>query len=162
MPKPTRIAIAVWALLISAAAIPATDFGLSIAASAHEDHRSFSAGQPGDPKKPARVIKVKMFEGDGKMGFEPAQIEVCAGERARVAPAYRFSELPSHLARLAAGPRHGSAGGEQARSRAGGNYDGLACAAAGPERTSHDEYAGNEALGTRNRLSERAIKRRHS
>ena len=40
------------------------------------------------------------------MGFEPAQIEVCAGERARVAPAYRFSELPSHLARLAAGPRH--------------------------------------------------------
>jgi uncharacterized cupredoxin-like copper-binding protein len=52
-------------------------------ASAHEDHGTFSAGKPGDPKKPARVVKVKMFEGSGKMGFEPARIEVRRGEQVR-------------------------------------------------------------------------------
>ena len=52
-------------------------------ASGHEDHGNFSAGQPGDPKKPARVVKVKMSEGSGKMGFEPARIEVRKGEQVR-------------------------------------------------------------------------------
>ena len=50
---------------------------------AHEAHSSFSAGEPGDPKKPARVVNVKMFEGSGKMGFEPARIEVRKGEQVR-------------------------------------------------------------------------------
>ena len=36
---------------------------------AHEDHGNFSAGEPGDPKKPARAVNVKMFEGSGKMGL---------------------------------------------------------------------------------------------
>src|SRR5262249_20173932 len=48
-----------------------------------EDHGDFSAGQPGDPKKPARVIKIKMFEGSGKMGYEPARVEVRKGEQIR-------------------------------------------------------------------------------
>jgi uncharacterized cupredoxin-like copper-binding protein len=52
-------------------------------ASGHEAHGNFSAGEPGDPKKPARVVKVKMFEGNGKMGFEPARIEVRKGEQVR-------------------------------------------------------------------------------
>ena len=52
-------------------------------ASGHEDHGNFSAGQPGDPKKPARVVKVKMFEGSGKMGFDPARIEMRKGEQVR-------------------------------------------------------------------------------
>src|SRR4051794_13099251 len=52
-------------------------------ASGHEDHGNFSAGEPGDPKKPARAVKVKMFEGSGKMGFEPARIEVRKGEQVR-------------------------------------------------------------------------------
>jgi plastocyanin len=56
--------------------------GITVA-SAHEDHGTFSAGQPGDPKKPARIIKVKMFEGSGKMGYEPARIEVRQGEQIR-------------------------------------------------------------------------------
>jgi uncharacterized cupredoxin-like copper-binding protein len=50
---------------------------------AHEDHGHFSAGEPGDPKKPARVIKVKMFE-DGKQKlFDPSRIEVRRGEQIR-------------------------------------------------------------------------------
>jgi uncharacterized cupredoxin-like copper-binding protein len=81
MPNRTCIVIAVCALLTSAAAILAADVAMPIPASAHEDHASFSAGEPGDPKKPARVINVRMFEGGGKMGFEPAQIQVRRGEQ---------------------------------------------------------------------------------
>jgi uncharacterized cupredoxin-like copper-binding protein len=69
------IAAAVALLLTSSAAITFT--------SAHEDRGGFSAGAPGDPKKPARVVKVKMFEGSGKMGFEPARIEVRKGQQVR-------------------------------------------------------------------------------
>ena len=29
---------------------------------AHEGHETFSAGEPGDPKKPARIVKIKMRE----------------------------------------------------------------------------------------------------
>jgi uncharacterized cupredoxin-like copper-binding protein len=59
------------------------NIAMLISASGHEDRGSFSAGQPGDPKKPARVIKVKMFEGGGKMGYEPARIQVRKGEQVR-------------------------------------------------------------------------------
>jgi uncharacterized cupredoxin-like copper-binding protein len=83
MPNRTRIIGAVVVLLISTAAILATDIGMPIPASAHEDHGNFSAGKPGDPKKPARVVKIKMFEGSGKMGFEPARVEVRRGEQVR-------------------------------------------------------------------------------
>jgi uncharacterized cupredoxin-like copper-binding protein len=74
---------AVGILLASSAAILATDVAMPIPASAHEDHGRFSAGQPGDPKKPARVVEIKMFEGSGKMGFEPARVEVRRGEQVR-------------------------------------------------------------------------------
>ena len=83
MPKRTRIAIAVGALLTSTAAMLAMHIAMPSLASAHEDHGHFSAGQPGDPKKPARVINIKMFEGSGKMGYEPARIEVRRGEQIR-------------------------------------------------------------------------------
>ena len=65
------------------AAILVTDVAMTAPASAHEDHETFSAGRPGDPKKPGRVVKVNMFEGSGKMGFEPARIEVRRGEQIR-------------------------------------------------------------------------------
>jgi uncharacterized cupredoxin-like copper-binding protein len=52
-------------------------------APAHDDHTTFSAGEPGDPKKPARTIKVKMLENDKKMLFQPARIEVRRGEQIR-------------------------------------------------------------------------------
>ncbi|MEW6449130.1 MAG: cupredoxin family protein [Pseudomonadota bacterium] len=46
-------------------------------------HESFSAGQPGDPKKPARVVLVTMREGDGKMMFIPNRVEIKKGEQIR-------------------------------------------------------------------------------
>jgi uncharacterized cupredoxin-like copper-binding protein len=44
-------------------------------------HHHFSAGQPGDPKKPFRVVEVTMHEGDGKMGYTPANLSVKRGEQ---------------------------------------------------------------------------------
>jgi uncharacterized cupredoxin-like copper-binding protein len=55
---------------------------LSIApALAHENHGhgSFSAGEPGDPKQPARTIEILMNE----MDYAPARIEVKRGEQIR-------------------------------------------------------------------------------
>jgi uncharacterized cupredoxin-like copper-binding protein len=46
-------------------------------------HTHFSAGQPGNAKKPARVIEVAMIEGDGKMLYVPDRIEVRRGEQIR-------------------------------------------------------------------------------
>ena len=50
---------------------------------APHSHEVFSAGEPGDPKKPARVIQVTMREGDGKMMFIPERVEVRRGEQIR-------------------------------------------------------------------------------
>jgi uncharacterized cupredoxin-like copper-binding protein len=50
---------------------------------AHEAHSHFSAGEPGDPKKPTRTVKVKMLENGKKMLFDPAVIEVRRGEQIR-------------------------------------------------------------------------------
>lgn len=49
------------------------------AAAAHDKHSGYSAGQPGDPKKPAREIVVLMNE----MDYTPATIEVRLGEQIR-------------------------------------------------------------------------------
>ena len=46
---------------------------------AHEAHLHFSAGQPGNPNKPARTVTVLMRE----MQFEPSRIEVRKGEQIR-------------------------------------------------------------------------------
>lgn len=45
------------------------------------DTSHHSAGEPGDPKKPARVVQVIMKEDDGKMMFIPNKIEVRRGEQ---------------------------------------------------------------------------------
>ena len=52
-------------------------------ATADGGHTHFSAGMPGDPKKPARVIEVTMKEGDGTMSYEPARVEVKRGAQIR-------------------------------------------------------------------------------
>jgi uncharacterized cupredoxin-like copper-binding protein len=44
-------------------------------------HATFSAGQPGNPKKPARVVQITMREGDGKMMYVPEKVEVRRGEQ---------------------------------------------------------------------------------
>jgi uncharacterized cupredoxin-like copper-binding protein len=48
---------------------------------AGHSHTSYSAGEPGDPKKPFRVVEVKMSEGDGKMGYTPENLTVKRGEQ---------------------------------------------------------------------------------
>jgi uncharacterized cupredoxin-like copper-binding protein len=53
--------------------------GPPASSTAHEGHGGFSAGEPGNPKKPARTIKVTMKE----MMFDPSRIEVRKGEQIR-------------------------------------------------------------------------------
>ncbi len=45
----------------------------------HQHHDSYSAGKPGDPKKPARTVEIEMKE----MEFLPWTIEVKRGEQIR-------------------------------------------------------------------------------
>jgi len=49
----------------------------------HNGGVTYSAGEPGDPKKPAQVIVITMREGDGKMMFFPERLEVRKGEQVR-------------------------------------------------------------------------------
>ena len=69
-------------LLLSVSGGLAALTALPDAASAHGD-KHFPAGEPGDPKKPARTVKVSMFEDGKKMLFEPAVIKVRRGEQIR-------------------------------------------------------------------------------
>jgi len=46
-------------------------------------HAGFSAGQPGNPKKPSRTVVITMQEGDGKMIFNHNHVEVRRGEQIR-------------------------------------------------------------------------------
>ena len=50
---------------------------------AHESHEHFSAGEPGDPQKPLRTVKVSMLEDGKRMLFDPPSIEVRLGEQIR-------------------------------------------------------------------------------
>jgi len=50
---------------------------------AHGAHEHLVAGEPGDPKKPFRVVKVSMLEDGKKMLFEPTVVEVRLGEQVR-------------------------------------------------------------------------------
>src|SRR5262249_16229695 len=83
MLKRIRLVAAVSVFLTSIGAVLATHIAMPGPASAHEDHGHFSAGEPGDPKKPPRVVEIKMFEGSGKMGYEPARIEGRRGGQVR-------------------------------------------------------------------------------
>jgi len=47
------------------------------------DKTEFSAGEPGDPKKPARIVQVLMREEDGKMMFVPNRLEIQKGDQVR-------------------------------------------------------------------------------
>lgn len=73
--------------LLGAAAALAISTGLALAGpgAAGHSHRSFAAGEPGDPKKPvARTIEVTMKEtDDAKMLFEPNRVEIKSGEQVR-------------------------------------------------------------------------------
>lgn len=49
----------------------------------HGHGKTFSAGEPGNPKKPARIVQVTMGERDGKMVFVPERLEVRKGEQVK-------------------------------------------------------------------------------
>jgi uncharacterized cupredoxin-like copper-binding protein len=70
------------AVFLSAAVGLTAIVALPGAASAHGE-KHYAAGEPGDPKKPARTIKVTMFEHGKKMLFKPDVIEVRLGEQIR-------------------------------------------------------------------------------
>jgi uncharacterized cupredoxin-like copper-binding protein len=59
--------------------VPAIMLCLATGAAAHEQHGGYSAGEPGNPNKPAREIVVDMTE----MDYSPALIEVKRGEQIR-------------------------------------------------------------------------------
>ena len=65
--------------LFAGSIIPIVVLGWATAATSHEHHRGFSAGEPGNPKKPAREIVVEMSE----MDYSPSVIEVKRGEQIR-------------------------------------------------------------------------------
>jgi uncharacterized cupredoxin-like copper-binding protein len=46
-------------------------------------HLTFTAGEPGNPQRPARVVQITMRENDGKMLFIPERIEVKRGEQVK-------------------------------------------------------------------------------
>jgi len=60
-------------------------FGIAGATATVRGHGSEETayGEPGDPKKPARIVQVIMREGDGRMLFVPNRIEVRRGEQIR-------------------------------------------------------------------------------
>ena len=49
----------------------------------HGHGESFSAGEPGNPKEPSKIVRVTMGESDGKMLFIPARLEVKKGEQVK-------------------------------------------------------------------------------
>ena len=50
----------------------------------HSHGSEYSAGQPGDPKKPARIVLITMREtDDGKMVYIPNKVDVKKGEQIR-------------------------------------------------------------------------------
>ena len=69
--------------LTVAALVGALIFGMPLPAGADAGHAHFSAGVPGNSKKPARTIEVTMKEGDGTMEYVPSRIEVKRGEQIR-------------------------------------------------------------------------------
>jgi len=76
----TRLTIvAAFDILSAISSLPA---GAGSEPAEHEhDTEVFSAGEPGDPEKPSRVIQVTMQESDGKMLFVPNHVEVRKGEQ---------------------------------------------------------------------------------
>lgn len=69
--------------LLAATALAGALIGLgsSIAPLRAHEGEHFSAGEPGDAKKPARVIEVSIQEHGKKMTYIPARIEVRKGEQ---------------------------------------------------------------------------------
>jgi uncharacterized cupredoxin-like copper-binding protein len=70
---------------VAAVALVGLAFALDcyVQALAHENHEHFSAGEPGNPQRPSRTVKVTMLEDGKRMLFDPPSIEVRLGEQIR-------------------------------------------------------------------------------
>ncbi len=68
-------------LKLTRPALLVAGLALSSPALAHDGH--FSAGVPGDAKKPARVVMVTMKESSGQMMFIPDRLDIKLGEQVR-------------------------------------------------------------------------------
>jgi uncharacterized cupredoxin-like copper-binding protein len=78
--KPNRFSIASALLLLAAAGLLAFGPGSPSPLLAHSGEH-FSAGEPGDPKKPFRTVPVTMHEGSGTMAFAPNRLDLKRGEQ---------------------------------------------------------------------------------
>jgi uncharacterized cupredoxin-like copper-binding protein len=88
----TRLTIvAALAVLFAVSTLPAAaseaeehEHGMAEHEHGHEHEHGtagYSAGEPGNPEEPSRVVQVTMEERDGKMLFDPNHIEVRKGEQ---------------------------------------------------------------------------------
>ena len=73
---------------LAATVLAAGFIGLGIVAGpvpvyANIDQDAFSAGEPGDPTKSARIANVTMKDAGGKLVFDPALVKVRLGEQVR-------------------------------------------------------------------------------
>lgn len=74
----TKLTAGVAALAVMLASAPVmaqADHG------SHTHDGTFSAGEPGDAKKPARIVQVTMTEAGGKMLFSPNRVETREDEQ---------------------------------------------------------------------------------
>jgi uncharacterized cupredoxin-like copper-binding protein len=78
------------ARVLAAAALLVSVVALQQRAGGHPDEHgrashahTFAAGEPGDPRKAARVVEIVMNEGPGTMTCNPDRVEVRRGEQVR-------------------------------------------------------------------------------
>jgi uncharacterized cupredoxin-like copper-binding protein len=76
---PRHAAAPLIAAAILAAGLAAAPFAFAPVA-AHTGH-TFAAGEPGDPAKPFRTIRIEIKDGPGMMAYSPDRIEVRKGEQ---------------------------------------------------------------------------------
>jgi uncharacterized cupredoxin-like copper-binding protein len=69
--------------LAALAGVLLTEPAIAGAGAPGHSHAGFSAGEPGNPKKPSRDVVITMREGDGKMIFNHNYVEVRRGEQIR-------------------------------------------------------------------------------
>lgn len=75
----SKLTIYATALVLMGAVTISANAGMG--ESGHSHDVGYSAGEPGDPRKPARIVQVIMRDSDGKMQFIPERVEVRADEQ---------------------------------------------------------------------------------
>jgi uncharacterized cupredoxin-like copper-binding protein len=112
--------------IVAAIGVPSVPIPLPAAAGSEpaghrHDAENFSAGEPGDPEKPSRAIKVIMQERDGKMLFAPNHVEIQQGEQIKF-ELYNSGELDHEIC-ACNGPREPKARGSDEDIRPHRSYD---------------------------------------